>query len=142
MNAKVISFVLTIIMLTGFASCGKTYSDDTIAIAGYLNFFDRPEDVTVNRIEKWEFENEIIFYLSRDKYDEHDADEVELLLVYYPSSKETKTAFFLDMEYGMNPDIKALWDSRETKAISSHVFSDDEVASVITEVIEYCSKSK
>ena len=138
---RIISVLLIAVTLFGFSSCGKKYSDDAIAIAGYLQYFDKPENVIVNKIEKCVFADETIYYVSRSKYQELEADEIELLIVYYPSSRTTKTAFFLDMEYGMHADIKALWDSRDTKATSTHVFSADEIKSVTAEASEYCSKS-
>lgn len=143
MNAKikVISVILLVYTLLSFSSCGEKYSDDVIAIAGYLQYFDKPENVVINKAEKCEFENVTIYYVSRSKYDEYDsADEIELLIVYDPSLQTTETAFFLDMEYGMHEDIKALWDSKEIKAISSHVFTDEEIKRIIAEVAEYCNK--
>lgn len=143
MNSKIklISALLVVFMLFGISSCGKKYSDDVIAIAGYLQYFDQPENVVIYKLEKSEFADETIYYVSRGKYDEYDsADEIELLIVYDPSSKTTETAFFLDMEYGMHSDIKALWDSREIIATSSYEFSDEEIKSIIAEVAEYCQK--
>lgn len=143
MNAKIkiISVLLIICTLLSFSSCGKKYSDDVIAIAGYLQYFDKPENVVINKAERYVFENETIYYISRGKYDEYDsADEIELLIVYDPSSKTSETAFFLDMEYGMHEDIKALWDSREIKATSSHVFTDEEIKSLIADAAEYCKE--
>lgn len=144
MNAriKVISVVLVVFTLLSFSSCGRKYSDDAIAIAGYLQNFDEPENVVINKAERYVFENETIYYLSRGKYDEYDsAEEIELLIVYEPSSQTTQTAFFLDMEYGMYEKIKAMWDSRETQAISSYVFTDEEIKSIIAEASEYCNNN-
>ena len=139
-KVKIVSLLLAILALFGFSSCSKSYSDDVVAIAGYLQYFDRPEDVAVNKIEKCEFENEIIYYISWTEYQELKEEEIELLVVFYPETQTTKTAFFLDMEYGMHPDIKALWDSRATKAISSYTYSAEETKQLIVEVKEYCSK--
>ncbi len=137
---RVISILLVAVTLFGFSSCVRKSSVDAIAIAEYLQCFDKPETVIVNKIEKSVFADEIIYYISRSKHYEDEADEIELLIVYYPSSNTVKTAFFLDMEYGMHADIKALWDSREIKANSTHVFSADEIKSVTAEAAEYCSK--
>lgn len=139
---KILSALLALLTLFCFSSCDGTYSDDAIAIAGYLQYFDKPEDVVVNKIEKSVFENETIYYISRSKYDTYEADEIELLIVYDPQSKTTKTAFFLDMEHGLHADIKAAWDTRAANAISTQVFSQDEIKNVTAQAAEYCQRHK
>ena len=76
--------------------------------------------------------------MSRSESLESEAEEIELLIVYDHESDEVKNCFFLDMEYGMHPDIKALWDSRETKAKSSYTYSEEEIKQLIVEVADYC----
>ena len=44
----------------------------------------------------------------------------------------------LDMEYGMHQDIKELWDSRETKATSSYIYSAEEIKTLVADVADYC----
>ena len=76
--------------------------------------------------------------MSRSEYQELEEDEIELLIVYDHKSDTVKNSFMLDMEYGMNPDIKALWDSRETKAVSSYTYSAEEIKTLVSDVADYC----
>ena len=122
----------------GFSACRLIYSDDVVTIAEYLKYFDKPEDVVINKLERVEFENKTIYYMSRSEYQELDEDETELLIVYDHESDKVKNAFMLDMESGMHSDIKSLWDSRETKAISSYTYSAEEIKTLVSDVADYC----
>ena len=135
---KILSLVLVVISLFNFSACRLIYSDDVVSIAEYLKHFDRPEDVVINKLERVEFENTTIYYMSWSEYQESDEDEVELLIVYNHESYKVKNCFMLDMEYGKDPDIKELWDSRETKAISSYTYSAEEIEKLVSEIADYC----
>ena len=133
---KVVSLLLVVFSLFSFSACRLIYSDDVVTLAEYLKYFDKPEDVVINKLERVEFEKTTIYYMSWSEYQESDEDEVELLIVY--ESYKVKNCFMLDMEYGAHPDIKALWDSRETKAISSYTYSAEEIEKLVSEVADYC----
>ena len=76
--------------------------------------------------------------MSRSEYQELEEDEIELLIVYDHKSDTVKNYFMLDMEYGMYQDMKALWDARETKAISSYTYSAEEIEKLVSEIADYC----
>ena len=135
---KILSLVLVVISLFNFSACRLIYSDDVVSIAEYLKHFDRPEDVVINKLERVEFENKTIYYMSWSEYQESDEDETELLIVYDHETDEVKNYFMLDMEYGMYQDMKALWDARETKAISSYTYSEEEIKKLVSEIADYC----
>lgn len=135
---KILSLVLVVISLFNFSACRLIYSDDVVSIAEYLKHFDKPEDVVINKLERVEFENKTIYYMSRGKYQELDEDEIELLIVYDHESDEVKNCFMLDMESGMHSDIKTLWDSRATKATSSYTYSAEEIKTLVSDVADYC----
>ena len=132
------SLLLVVILLFSFSACRLIYSDDVVTLAEYLKYFDNPEDVVINKLERVEFEKTTIYYMSWSEYQESDEDEVELLIVYNHESYKVKNCFMLDMEYGEHPDIKALWDSRETKAISSYTYSAEEIKTLVSDVADYC----
>ena len=135
---KVVSLLLVVFSLFSFSACRLIYSDDVVTLAEYLKYFDKPEDIVINKLERVEFENTTIYYVSRSEYQELEEDEIELLIVYDHKSDTVKNSFMLDMEYGMNPDIKALWDSRETKAVSSYTYSAEEIKTLVSDVADYC----
>ena len=135
---KILSLVLVVISLFNFSACRLIYSDDVVSIAEYLKHFDRPEDVVINKLERVEFENTTIYYMSWSEYQESDEDETELLIVYDHETDEVKNYFMLDMEYGMYQEIKELWDSRETKATSSYTYSAEEIKTLVSDVADYC----
>ena len=135
---KSVAVALAVILIFSFSACRLIYSDDVVSIAEYLKHFDKPEDVVINKLERVEFENKTIYYMSRGKYQELDKDEIELLIVYDHETDEVKNYFMLDMESGMHSDIKTLWDSRETKAKSSYTYSEEEIKQLIVEVADYC----
>ena len=137
-KVKFVSLLLVVISLFTISGCRLIYSDDVVSIAEYLKHFDRPEDVVINKLERVEFENTTIYYMSWSEYQELEEDEIELLIVYDHKSDTVKNSFMLDMEYGMNPDIKALWDSRETKAVSSYTYSAEEIKTLVSDVADYC----
>ena len=135
---KVVSLLLVVFSLFSFSACRLIYSDDVVTLAEYLKYFDKPEDVVINKLERVEFKNKTIYYMSRSEYQELDEDETELLIVYDHESDKVKNCFMLDMEYGMYSDIKSLWDSRETKAISSYTYSAEEIKTLVSDVADYC----
>lgn len=135
---KSVAVALAVILIFSFSACRLIYSDDVVSIAEYLKHFDRPEDVVINKLERVEFKNKTIYYMSWSEYQESDEDETELLIVYDHETDEVKNYFMLDMEYGMYHDMKALWDSRETKAISSYTYSAEEIEKLVSEIADYC----
>ena len=137
-KVKFVSLLLVVFSLFSFSACRLIYSDDVVTIAEYLKYFDNPEDVVINKLERVEFENKTIYYMSRSEYQELEAEEIELLIVYDHESDKVKNAFMLDMESGMHSDIKSLWDSRETKAISSYTYSAEEIKTLVSDVADYC----
>ena len=137
-KVKFVSLLLVVISLFTISGCRLIYSDDVVSIAEYLKHFDKPEDVVINKLERVEFENKTIYYMSWSEYQESDEDETELLIVYDHETDEVKNYFMLDMEYGMYQDMKALWDARETKAISSYTYSEEEIKKLVSEIADYC----
>ena len=137
-KVKFVSLLLVVILFFSFSACRLIYSDDVVTLAEYLKYFDNPEDVVINKLERIEFENKTIYYMSRSEYQELEAEEIELLIVYDHESDKVKNAFMLDMESGMHSDIKSLWDSRETKAISSYTYSAEEIKTLVSDVADYC----
>lgn len=137
-KVKFVSLLLVVILFFSFSACRLIYSDDVVTLAEYLKYFDNPEDVVINKLERVEFENKTIYYMSRSEYQELEAEEIELLIVYDHESDKVKNAFMLDMESGMYSDIKSLWDSRETKAISSYTYSAEEIKTLVSDVADYC----
>ena len=133
--------LLLIVLIISFASCGDKTSADGKAVAEYLQWFEYPENLPIYSIEKAEFKDEVFYYISRGPYDSLDPETVDLIVVYYPSQKTYKTRFWLDMEYGLNTEVKEQWEKRESTAKSIHVFTKEEIEAVRNEAIEYC-KSK
>ena len=134
---KVVSLLLVVFSLFSFSACRLIYSDDVVTLAEYLKYFDKPEDIVINKLERVEFENTTVYYMLWSEY-QLESDEVELLIVYDHESYKVKNCFMLDMEYGAHPDIKALWESRATKANSSYTYSAEEIKTLVSEVADYC----
>lgn len=140
----IILSVVTLCAVICFCLFGQTsYSDDVIALAEYLQYFEKPEAIVFTKLEKFVFEEQTIYHLDIsdcddcDKYDKDEDFETELLIVIDHKTKVTSTAFFADMECGLKQDIKNLWDSRNINAKSFHVFSDSEIQSLVSSVSEY-----
>ena len=136
-KVKVVSLLLVVFSLFSFSACRLIYSDDVVTLAEYLKYFDKPEDIVINKLERVEFENTTVYYMLWSEY-QLESGEVELLIVYDHESYKVKNCFMLDMEYGAHPDIKALWESRETKAVSSYTYSAEEIKTLVSEVADYC----
>ena len=67
---------------------------------------------------------------------------MEFLIIFDRDTKTTRTAFFTDMEKGMQREEMLLWESREAKAKSSHVFSEKEISDLIAQVAEHIEKAR
>ena len=139
---RFLSFILLSFLLVAFPSCGDKYSADAKALANYMQFFDQPENLPILSMEKAEFSNEVYYYISRGPYDSTDPDAIDLIIVYNKETKTYKRCFLLDIQFGLNADVGKQWESRSTSAISTHVFTDEEIESVTAEAIDYCKTKK
>ncbi len=140
-QVRFLQFFLVVMLCFSFCACRPFVSQDARALAEYLQWFDEPEKLPIIAFEKAEFDDEIMYYLDRGPYEEGDTESVKLIIVYNKSTGIYKNCFLLDMQYGLNPDVKEQWEARDKTSKNMHVFSEEEISAIAKEAAEYC-KSK
>ena len=132
------------LMICSAVACGDGgFSDDSIALARYLRFFDEPLDVEITKYDKYVFEDDqIIYNITWIDNTEGENEEIDLLLHFNSKSKKTTLCFWGDIEIGMHKEVKALWDAREEKAISKTSFNEKQIDEIHRDAVSYNDLSK
>ena len=142
MKKMICAVIALLLIVPAVVSCGAGYSLDARALAEYLQYFDRPEELPIIAFEKAEFKGAVYYYLDRGPYEPDDEASVKMILVYDVASKTFKNNFWLDMEYGLRPEVLEQWKKRDKEAKSVHIFTRAEIDDLVKEAIEYCNLLK
>ncbi len=132
----VILILLAIICFALVHSCARK-ADEVIALSGYLKYFDDPEEVVLTKIDKFVFEDRILYNIAWLDDSEGETQTIDLILDYNTVTTDVTLCFWGDMEFGINAEVKELWNERNEKAISSVSFSQSEIQEISKEAIRY-----
>lgn len=111
--------------------------DDTMAVAGYLKYFDNPEEVVFTKIDKYVFEDRILYNVAWIDNSETENELIDLLLDYNPATTLVTLCFWGDMKYSSKADVKKLWDEREEKALSHVSYNKQQISDITKKAAEY-----
>ena len=111
--------------------------DDTMAVAGYLKYFDNPEDVVFTKIDKYVFEDRILYNVAWIDNSETENELIDLLLDYNPATTLVTLCFWRDMKYSSKAEVKKLWDEREEKALSHVSYNKQQISDITKKAAEY-----
>ncbi len=132
----ILLFICAVLVFSLF-SCGYDYQDESNAIRRFMIFHDKPENLIIDTLEKYEISENEIFYFVKwrgGEEDENDTSEAfELLVVYNPQSTLIELEHFQDMEQGFSSDTKSKWD--EVKNNPTRKFSPDEIKIIMRKAI-------
>lgn len=119
-------------------SCVKNVDNDVLAVAGYLKYFDDPEEVVFTKIDKYVFEDCILYNVAwLDDFEGYE-QTIDLILEFSPATAQTRLCFWEDMKYSSKADVKKLWDEREEKALSSISYNENQILEISKKAAEYC----
>lgn len=118
-------------------SCAQKMDDDAMAVAGYLKYFDNPEEVVFTKIDKYVFEDRILYNVAWIDNSETENELIDLLLDYNPSTTMVSLCFWGDMKYSSKADVKKLWDEREEKALSNVSYNEQQISDITKRAAEY-----
>lgn len=137
---KIVSIIiLTLFSLFSFSGCNKKYKDEVIMLSRVIKYYDNPNNVTINTLDKYEINNyETYYYVDWQYLDEE--ENHEWLVVYGTNTQIARLMFFQDMEYGFDADVKKVWDEVQDNPTRS--FTESEISSYLEEAIELFNEKK
>ena len=121
-----------------FYSCSQEIDNDAIAVASYLKYFDDPEEVVFSKIDKYVFEDRILYNVAWIDNSETENELIDLLIDYQPSTIQATLCFWRDMKYSSKAEVKKLWDEREEKALSHVSYNEQQISDITKRAAEYC----
>ena len=118
-------------------SCAQKMDDDAMAVAGYLKYFDNPEEVVFTKIDKYVFEDRTLYNVAWIDNSETENEVIDLLLDYNQTTTEVRLCFWRDMKYSSKAAVKKLWDEREEKALSHVSYNEQQISDITKRAAEY-----
>lgn len=143
---KIILVLLAAVCILAFAGCEKKVSDEAISLARYLQLFEDPSVVDIQKLDKYEFNDNIDIYDFEltfiDEYGEK--AETKMLIKHVKKSPIATLCFWNDMNANKeaHAEVKALWETRNTDALSFTSFTGDEIEKAKEEAIAYLEEVK
>ena len=112
-------------------------ADEINMLRLYVNkYFEEPEKLELLKLDKYEAENNEVYYHIKWIYAvDGDDTPVELLVVYSRARQMIELAFFGDMEAGLKRDVKEQWNKLK-QAPPERVFTSEELSAFMSKIIE------
>ncbi len=125
----IVAFMAIVVLAIFFINQPNEYQEEVNAIKSFMRYFDEPDELIVNSLERYVVaENEIFYYVEWQYPIEYGEEEYSLLLIYNPVIKRVELKHFTDFEGGLYATERIKWES--VKDNPDRIFTEEEMTMI------------
>lgn len=132
-------FLVLIVLVLSFSACGQvqvTLNEDENALYHLIDDYWL-QGLEIQQLSRYNINDDMVIYnisWSLEELKEYeDEPPVNHLFINSPGYPRVRRVFFADMEKGLAPDIKPIWENAKDKG-PDYVFSQEEINTMLERI--------